>query len=67
MEPSLLLIIMNQNPEEEQRGEASYVCGQVGATSTLVITQKTSKLQNHFKTKTAVSLLKRLNILTYIF
>lgn len=62
VEPSVLLIIMHRNPEEEQRSEGSYVCGQVGATSTLVITQNL-----HFKTKPAVSLLKRLNILTCMF
>lgn len=62
MQPSLLLIIMHQNPEDEQRGGGSYFCGQVGATSILPTIQNL-----HFKTKTSVSLLKRLNTLTHIF
>jgi len=62
MEPSLLLIIMQQNPEDEQRAGGSDFCGQVGNTSTLPIIQN-----SHFETKTAVNPLKRLNILTHIF
>lgn len=50
------------NPEDKQRGRGSYVCGQVGDTSTLPIIQNL-----HFETKTAVNPLKRLNILTHIF
>lgn len=62
MQPSLLLIIVHQNLEDEQRSGGSYVCGQVGATSILPAIQNL-----HFKSKTSVGLLKMLNILTHIF
>lgn len=62
MKPSLLLIIMHQNSEYEQRGGGSDVCGQVGHSSTLMIIQDFP-----FESKTAVNPLKRLNILTHIF
>lgn len=62
MKPSLLLIIMHQNSEYEQKGGGSAVYGQVGHSSILTIIQ-----DFHFESKTAVNPLKRLNILTHIF